>query len=724
MQLDSDLADVANAIRDAQVAKSRLDDESAAIRDELRSLRERPSNIPAHNLGIRATICAGLGIEAQRIPFAGELIQVAAAHSHWEGAAERVLRSFGLSLLVPQDLYAQVADWVNAHHLGGKLVYYRVPARVSTLGDTAPDGALLYKLDLKEGPFEDWLERELHRRARHLCVDSMAEFRRQDWAVTEAGQIRTSGGRHEKDDSRRIDDRRHFVLGWSNEAKIEALLADAQRVQHELSTVTAALTGAEAERERIDGRRSTLTTLSAFDGYDELDWESVAAHISNLQARKRELEAASAELARIASEIERTEHAITDAEAARRAAEQQIARLEQDRERAQAGKVESEQILAEPAAAVASDLFAAIEKRLRGERPTSPAQCGPASASIERRLTGEVESLSEKARLAENRIVHKMGEFRRHYPLDTVEMDASVAAVGEYRALHERLTEDDLPRFEDEFKTYLNTNTIRDIAGFHSQLSKQVELIRTRIDTINDSLAGIDCNPGRFIRLEESATPNQEIREFREELRRCSDGSLGADTDDQYSEGKFLHVKSLIEKFRGREGQTDLDRAWTKRVTDVRNWCVFAASERYREDDTEHETYTDSGGKSGGQKEKLAYTILAASLAYQFNLQWGAVRSKDFRFAVIDEAFGRGSDDSTRYALSLFRKLGLQLLIVTPLQKIHVIESFVSSVGFVDNKTSKNSRLQCLTIEEYRERKRLHGLISLTQPDEDSAESA
>ena len=74
----------------------------------------------------------------------------------------------------------------------------------------------------------------------------------------------------------------------------------------------------------------------------------------------------------------------------------------------------------------------------------------------------------------------------------------------------------------------------------------------------------------------------------------------------------------------------------------MRNWFVFSASERWREDDTEHENYTDSGGKSGGQKEKLAYTILAASLAYQFKLEWGAARSKTFRFVVIDEAFGRG----------------------------------------------------------------------------------
>ena len=118
--------------------------------------------------------------------------------------------------------------------------------------------------------------------------------------------------------------------------------------------------------------------------------------------------------------------------------------------------------------------------------------------------------------------------------------------------------------------------------------------------------------------------------------------------------------------------------------------------------------YADSGGKSGGQKEKLAYTILAASFVYQFKLERGAPKSRTFRFAVIDEAFGRGSDESTRFALELFERLGLQLLIVTPLQKIHVIEPYVSAVGFVDNPTSQYSRLQTLTIEEYQARREAH----------------
>jgi uncharacterized protein YPO0396 len=256
----------------------------------------------------------------------------------------------------------------------------------------------------------------------------------------------------------------------------------------------------------------------------------------------------------------------------------------------------------------------------------------------------------------------------------------------------------------------LNTNTIREIAGFHSQLTVQSELIRDRVATINSSLVGVDYNPGRYIRLEAQRTPNTEIRDFIGELRACTDDSLAPDGSDAYSEHKFSQVSRIIERFAGRPGMTDVDKAWTKRVTDVRNWFTFSASERYREGDEEYENYTDSGGKSGGQKEKLAYTILAASLAYQFKLDWGAERSKTFRFVVIDEAFGRGSDESTRFALELFRRLGLQLLIVTPLQKIHVIEPYVSAVGFVDNPDHNYSRLQTLTIGEYRARREAHAL--------------
>ncbi len=283
-------------------------------------------------------------------------------------------------------------------------------------------------------------------------------------------------------------------------------------------------------------------------------------------------------------------------------------------------------------------------------------------------------------------------------------MDANVETRHEFLAFRERVATDDLPRFEMEFKEQLNKNAIQELAGFNNWLNRQASVIDERIGRINEALGAVPYNPGHFIRLEKEPTPNQDVAQFRSELRNLTNDSLAMD-GDQYSEQRFLDVKRIIERFRGREGYAEADKNWTRRVTDVRNWFVFSASERDAETDVECEHYSDSDGKSGGQKEKLAYTILAASLAYQFGLEWGAQQSKNFRFAVIDEAFGRGSDVSTRYALDLFATLGLQLLIVTPLQKVHVIEPYVKAIGFVDNPTGTFSRLQTMTIEEYRTRR-------------------
>ena len=85
----------------------------------------------------------------------------------------------------------------------------------------------------------------------------------------------------------------------------------------------------------------------------------------------------------------------------------------------------------------------------------------------------------------------------------------------------------------------------------------------------------------------------------------------------------------------------------------------------------------------------------------------GAKAKRRFNLVVIDEAFARGSKDSTRFGLELFKKLGLQLLLVTPLQKLDVIEHYVQQVHFVDQRSNRSMVLN-MTIKEYRERLAQH----------------
>ena len=204
--------------------------------------------------------------------------------------------------------------------------------------------------------------------------------------------------------------------------------------------------------------------------------------------------------------------------------------------------------------------FAGIAERIESA-PEEPAGYDRLEIDLQQMLTASLDGKSKAQYQAMSRAVAKMREFRLRYPVDATELDDSIESEAEYRRLHERLRDDDLPRFEDEFKAYLNTNTIRDIATFQSQLTRQLDLIRSRVATINESLVSIDYNPDRYIRLETTATPNVEIREFRSELRACTDNSLSGEDPDQYSEQKFLQVKRIIERFRGREGHTEIDRA-------------------------------------------------------------------------------------------------------------------------------------------------------------------
>jgi uncharacterized protein YPO0396 len=710
------LADSQNKLTDVRVTMQQLDAEAVGVNAELLSLRERKSNIPKRQLDVRALLCKGLDLDDDALPFAGELIAVRPEETDWEGAAERLLHSFALSVLVSDEYYGAVSDWIDSHHLRERIVYYRVPAQALAGRLAPPDygpNTLAAKLDVKDTPFAPWLEREIANRADAECVETMAEFRRATRAVTRSGQVK-GGVRHEKDDRFRIDDRSRYVLGWSNERKIDALIRQATGLATRLAK-------ADEERARHDAavkaaivRGQVLAGLDQTTEFAEIDYQSVVNQIASLRDEHATLKAASAALTRLDEQLTVVKADIADADERRTEADGKLGGVAQSIQDAETTQREVRAILAEQGCEPARAHFAPIASVLGKEGhglPAAVAVCDKAQASAAEVLVAQAERRAKRRTQLSNQIVTAMDRFRGQYPVETSELDSAVEATDGYRELHGRLSRDDLPRFRSTFKTYLNKNTIMEIAQFQAQLNRQSDLIRERIGTINQSLVDVDYNPGRFIRLEPERTPNTEIKDFRGDLRACTDDTVSANpNDDQYSEQKFLQVKRIIERFRGREGQTEADQKWTRLVTDVRNWYTFSASERYREDDKEYERYADSAGKSGGQKEKLAYTILAASLAYQFKLEWGVAKSRTFRFAVIDEAFGRGSDESTRFALELFGKLGLQLLIVTPLQKIHVIEPFVSSVGFVDNPTSMDSRLRNLTIEEYHQQRLAHAL--------------
>src|SRR6185369_15578255 len=103
-----------------------------------------------------------------------------------------------------------------------------------------------------------------------------------------------------------------------------------------------------------------------------------------------------------------------------------------------------------------------------------------------------------------------MSDYGNLWPEETREVDASVEAAGEFRQMLAALESDGLPQFEARFKSLLNENTIREVAGFQSQLRREAEEIRERIAIINQSLREIDYESGRYIVLEAQSTSDPE----------------------------------------------------------------------------------------------------------------------------------------------------------------------------------------------------------------------
>jgi len=101
----------------------------AALRElaeELVSLQQRKSQIPAEDIRLRSMLAEALDIPEHELPFIGELLRVRDNARQWEPVIERLLRGFGRQLLVPEQHYQQISRYVDETNLRGRLIYHRI----------------------------------------------------------------------------------------------------------------------------------------------------------------------------------------------------------------------------------------------------------------------------------------------------------------------------------------------------------------------------------------------------------------------------------------------------------------------------------------------------------------------------------------------------------------------------------------------------------------------
>ncbi|MGI9303126.1 MAG: ATP-binding protein [Gammaproteobacteria bacterium] len=695
--------------------KNDVDDDIRKLDLEVRDLQQRPTKLPRSQESMRRRLCHELGMEPRRLPFAAELISIHPHERAWEGVAELILRHFGLSLLVPDQHYRDVSRYVNSTRMtddedrGQRLVYLRIVAedQAVELGrHREPEWrCLFHKLQVKpEHRLSDWVANELRQRADFLCCETLEEFQHTRYrAVTMERQIRFGTSRHEKDDRPKVSDPRFFILGWDNREKLRVLKEHLAAMVKKSEALAGDIKTAAAARERLRTRLAGTESALRYADFNAMDERSRARDIAELVKEKERLEQSSDRIRTLTRELRNAEAEESELDKAKTAkieatggvkakigeADKVVANAQTYlRECRESGQFERFEMLFE---AIAGELV---------EHELTVFNVAPEASAYQSAQDAAIQQVRSQLDPVQKRVVAAMSRFLQEFSGIGVRegLEANPDYLDQFIAVHDRIRRDDLPQYESRFRERLRDKVLQEISLFQTKLVNEADEIREKIDVLNRSLEAIDYDEklGTVMRLEPLPTRDQEIANFRQRLRDCTAGLF--ENTAQALEACYQRVERLIAELRSENTR------WRDKVTDVREWFDFVARETIRETGEERNFHSDSQGQSGGEKAKLAFTILVAAVVYQFDINPDATRSNRFHFVVVDEMFSKVDDDYASYALRLFKQFGLQLLIVAPFDaKAKVTEPFVDFYLHVVKKDDR-SQVFTMTSEEFRDR--------------------
>lgn len=694
--------------------KRAIDADIEEVSLDVKDLQERPSKLPRPHQEMRRQLCDALEIDPRRLPFAAELIRVNPENRDWEASAETILRSFGLSLLVPKRFYREVSQYVNQNRIvdesgrGQRLVYLKVPDSHEDLEldrYQEPEPRTLYhKLEVRPNhPLTGWVKNELCRRADFLCCDTLEEFQYcKGRAVTRERQVR-SGNHHEKDDRSRALDSRNHILGWDNREKVQLLREELSASTQRAEVVAGKLETATRQIDLLTARIDGMRTAMIYENFTAIDTASQEQLIADLVAEKERLEFSDDGVQALTIELRSAEKEEAGTEKAKMAKLEErggiLNNLNQARELLETARgfitTCSEEGKLEAYAANFEEIASDV-----ADRELTIHTIANESASYRRELDASIAEVSRKLAPIEKKISSAMSRFLRDFPgvATSESLEAAPAYLPEFISVYQRIKADDLPRYETRFRERLRDKVLDEISLFQTMLGNEADAIKEKIDVLNESLEKInyDEKHNTVMRLEPLPTKDKEIAEFRQQLRECTSGLL--ENSEEALESCYQRVEKLIAALRSENTR------WRDKVIDVREWFDFVARETVRDTGEEINFHSDSQGQSGGEKAKLAFTILVAAVVYQFDIDPDDHRSSRFHFVVVDEMFSKVDDHYATYAMRLFAQFGLQLLIVAPFDaKAKVTEPFVDVYLHVVKKDNR-SQVFTMTSEEFRDR--------------------
>ena len=283
--------------------------------------------------------------------------------------------------------------------------------------------------------------------------------------------------------------------------------------------------------------------------------------------------------------------------------------------------------------------------------------------------------------------------------MDASNMDSTLASAADFFALLSRLELDGLPAHEQRFFDLLQNQSHQNLVALSTHLNRARKEILERMELVNESLSNAEFNPGTRLVIEVSDRQLPEVREFKQEIQQVLSHAWG--DDRQIAEERFINLRTIVERLASHDPE---QKRWREAVLDVRHHVEFIGRE-IDADGTNVEVYRSGAGKSGGQRQKLATTCLAAALRYQLggNDQGMPVYAP----VVLDEAFDKTDNEFTTLCMNIFTNFGFQMIVATPLKSVMTLEPFIGGACFIEIADRRNSGVLMIEYDQQEERLKL-----------------
>jgi len=673
-------------------------------------LSKNQNNITGSIAEIRDNIVALTKATRSEIPFVAELIKV--KNSIWETSIEQVLHQFGHQIIVPEKYLSEVKTYIQSNYLEAfvQILAYNGFTSIDGLKPQREETHFSNQLEFKsESIYSKWIKELIEEKFDFVCAENPEPKMN---TLLSDGTIIFENGNIQKDGRSGTKRKENFILGWENNSKIQAIYQELKNCETVFESNEIQINEIQQQIQFIEQIKETISNVkNTFTAYSIIDTNEIENEINEkkrlievLNSGENRTEGLQIELEIIQNSLkELTEKDIHNLNRETFKIETQLQQIQKEIKR-------NDEILKSLETVSIQEFEQKHEELLTLDYFSVKI----IQAEFQKDLETQIKSFEYSKRLAEDKIKQKINEFKN--PKEEIVLkykdwrsDASalpdsthMELVSEYQDFYQRLNEDNLPRFETKFESYLQETIINKIGDFRMFFENWSENIQENITLLNESLAEIDYNTKEYttyIQLIANAHYVAEIQDFKTLLNRAiSNGNdalmLFEEKRDHFND----HIAPLIKKLNKED--------WRSKVMDVRYWFNYKAEEFRRDTDEKVKTYEHMGALSGGEKAQLTYTILGSAIAYQFGLM-RKDKANTFRFIAIDEAFKAQDEDKAKYLLRLCEQLNLQLLVVTPADNIHIVEDHISFVHYVERKEEKYSWLYDMPITQYKAQKEL-----------------